>query len=207
LKVLQRAREVCALISAWLPEDTLAQHMVEISSIVTSAFNVAATQAWQEYSQGLPPEMNMKELRDFLWADIDEQQMTLLGEVYARLGGQMPAGAVLPPRVRVMSMHGAKGLSARITFIPGLEDSIFPGPRRNPYPGLVLEAARLLYVSVTRARASCVMSYATRRMVQGQMQNMQPSRFVSSLGGTFLARTGGLQASEIQQIQGDITQL
>jgi superfamily I DNA/RNA helicase len=52
--------------------------------------------------------------------------------------------AVLAPRVRIVSMHGAKGLSARVVFIPGLEDELFPGPWRQPYPGLVLEAARLL---------------------------------------------------------------
>jgi DNA helicase II / ATP-dependent DNA helicase PcrA len=207
LNVLLSARQICAQISGWLAEDTLAQHTAEISDVVTSSFNQAAAQAWQQYSQGLPPEMNIKELRDWLWADTDEQQMAVLKEVYARLNGQMPVGAVLPPRVRVMTMHGAKGLAARVVFIPGLEDSIFPGPWRNPYPGLVLEAARLLYVSVTRARAACVISYATRRMVQGQMRNMPPSRFATSLGGPFLARFAGFQASEIQQILGDIAQL
>ncbi len=207
LNVLHSARQICAQISGWLPEDTLAQHTAEISDVVTASFNQVAAQAWQQYSQGLPPEMNIKELRDWLWADTDEQQMAVLEGVYARLNGQMSVGAILPPRVRVMTMHGAKGLSARVAFIPGLEDSIFPGPRRNPYPGLVLEAARLLYVSVTRARAACVISYATRRMVQGQVRNMPPSRFVTSLGGAFLARSAGFQASEIQQILGDIAQL
>jgi DNA helicase II / ATP-dependent DNA helicase PcrA len=206
LNVLLPARQVCAQISGWLPEDTLGQHTAEISNVVTSSFNQAAAQAWQQYSQGLPPEMNIKELRDWLWADTDEQQMTVLEEVHERLNVQMPV-AVLQPRVRVMTMHGAKGLSARVAFIPGLEDSIFPGPWRNPYPGLVLEAARLLYVSVTRARAACVISYATRRMVQGQMRNMAPSRFATSLGGAFLARSPGFQASEIQQIPAEIAQL
>jgi hypothetical protein len=51
------------------------------------------------------------------------------------------------------------------------------------------------------------MSYATRRMVQGQMRNMPPSRFATSLGGAFLTRSGGFQASEIQQILGDINEL
>lgn len=66
-----------------------------------------------------------------------------------------------------MSMHGAKGLSARIVFVPGLEEHIFPGPWRQPYPGLVLEAARLLYISITRARAACILNYAKQRRIQG----------------------------------------
>jgi len=207
LNVLLRARQICAQVSDWLPEDTLAQHKAEISSIVTSSFNDDAAQAWQQYAQNLPPEMNIKELRDWLWADTDEQQTTVLEQVYARLGGGMPTGAGLPPKVRVMTMHGAKGLSARVAFIPGLEDSIFPGPWRSPYPGLVLEAARLLYVSITRARAACVMSYATRRMLHGQIRTMPPSRFATSLGGAFIQRSTGLQASEITQILGEIAQL
>jgi hypothetical protein len=38
-------------------------------------------------------------------------------------------------------MHGAKRLSAQVVFIPGLEEHIFPGPWRRPYPGLVFGKA------------------------------------------------------------------
>jgi len=106
-----------------------------------------------------------------------------------------------------MSMHGAKGLSARVVFVPGLEDDIFPGPWRQPYPGLVLEAARLLYVSITRARAACVLSYARRRIVQGQALTMAASRFTTTVGGPFVPRTGGFQPAEVQQILADVAQL
>ena len=80
-----------------------------------------------------------------------------------------------------------------MVFIPGLEEQLLPGPWRQPYPGLVLEAARLLYVSLTRARAACIISYAQTRMVNGQFQQSPPSRFVPHLGGVFAARIGGLR--------------
>ena len=99
-----------------------------------------------------------------------------------------------------MTMHGAKGLSARIVFIPGLEEEIIPGPRRQPYPGLVLEAARLLYVSITRARAACILTYAQRRIVNGQFTNQHASRFTASLNGGFAQRQNGLTAGEVQAI-------
>ena len=57
-------------------------------------------------------------------------------------------------RVRVMSMHRAKGLSARVVFIPGLENGLIPNRRQLAYPAQIMEATRLLCVSITRARAA-----------------------------------------------------
>ena len=99
-----------------------------------------------------------------------------------------------------MSMHGAKGLSAKVVFIPGLEEAILPGSKRAQYPGLVLEAARLLYVSITRARATCVLSYAERRMVYGDWVRYPPSRFAPQLNGVFVHRMGGLTGEEVREI-------
>jgi superfamily I DNA/RNA helicase len=118
-----------------------------------------------------------------------------------------PTPEWLPPRVRVMTMHGAKGLSGRVVFIPGLEEEILPGPWRQPFPGLVLEAARLLYVSVTRARAACVLSFARTRMVNGQFTNHTPSRFCPNLGGSFSQRTDSFTSAEIGVIAQDCSNL
>jgi superfamily I DNA/RNA helicase len=165
LTAINHARQVRADISGWQVNDTLQIRLGEISAILNATFNVAEAQNWQAFAANLPQDATLEELRDWLWADTDEQQMSVLQAIYARLNQPVPNSAALPPRVRIMSMHGAKGLSARVVFIPGLEDHIFPGPWRQPYAGLVLEAARLLYVSITRARAACVLSYATRRRV------------------------------------------
>lgn len=151
--------------------------------------------------------MTLEEFRDWLWADSDDRKLAVLNAVYARLNQPILQAAILPQRVRIMSMHGAKGLSARVVFIPGLEEELFPGPWRQPYPGLTLEAARLLYVSVTRARAACITSYATRRMIQGQIVRSVPSRFTNNLDGPFVARAAGLTGPEVQQIMNDMAQL
>ncbi|MBW1732353.1 MAG: ATP-dependent helicase [Deltaproteobacteria bacterium] len=97
-------------------------------------------------------------------------------------------------------MHGAKGLSGRIVFIPGLKEEILPGPWRQSYPGLVLEAARLCYVSITRARAACILSYARTRIVNGRFSRQTASRFCPHLGRVFANRTSGLSPQEVQQI-------
>jgi DNA helicase II / ATP-dependent DNA helicase PcrA len=204
---LNHARQVCAQVGGWLQTDTLAARLADIAAILTATFNTVEAQTWQNYAAALPPDTTLEELRDWLWADTDEQQMAVLHAVFTRLSQQIPAAAVLPPRVRIMSMHGAKGLSSRIVFVPGLEEHIFPGPWRQPYPGLVLEAARLLYVSITRARAACILSYAAQRRMQGPMRATAPSRFTASLNGPFVGRVNGLEQPEVQQIIADIANL
>lgn len=197
---LHRARTVCGQVTGWQPGETLGQRTTDIAGIVSSVFGAQEAQAWQAYASSLPQGATLEELRDFLWADTDEQQAGLLQAVYARLNLPVPAGGLLPAKVRVMTMHGAKGLSGRVVFVPGLEEEILPGPWRRPYPGLVMEAARLLYVSVTRAQAACVISYAGTRIVNGQFARQTPSRFCTQLGGGFAHRTNGLSAPEVQQI-------
>ncbi len=200
LRALNAARNICAQIAQWNSDDTIGARRQEIRNIVDDAVGPVAGQQWENFSVGLPDGMTLQEMRDYVWADTDEQQATILQRVYTRLGQEVPDEAVLPDRVRLMTMHGAKGLSAGIVFVPALEDTILPGTKRVPYPGLVLEAARLLYVSITRARAVCIISNAYRRFLNGRTVAQAPSRFTANLGGTFQQRPSGLQPAEIQNI-------
>jgi len=197
---LNRARAVLARIAGWQRGDTLDQRAADIHQILTSVFGSNGAQNWLDVTATLPTQINMEELRNVLWADTDEQQVELLNLVFARLNQPVPPNGILPKRVRIMTMHGAKGLSARVVFVPGLEEETIPGPRRQPYPGLVLEAARLLYVSITRARAAFVVSYSEGRIVNGRFMRPHPSRFTQSLNGPFVRRTSGLTTAETAEI-------
>lgn len=207
LTAINHARSVCAHINTWQDSDAYGHRRDEILDLIATALSTNEAQAWQNYAASFPVDMTLDELRQFLWADNDEQQAHTMATVYTRLGQVVPADQVLPPRVRVMTMHGAKGLSAHIVLIPGLEDNLIPGPWRNPYPGLVLEAARLLYVSITRARAACILSFATRRFINGRNQIHTPSRFAASLNGAFVQRGSGLGGSEVKQIINECAQI
>ena len=197
---LSHARDVCARVSDWHPTDTLSEHSAGISDIISGIFGQPAVQEWLVQIAHLPQDMTLEEVRDYLWADTDEQQASLLEAVYTRLNLPIPVEGLLPQKVRIMTMHGAKGLSARIVFIPGLMEEILPGDRRRPYPGLILEAARMLYVSITRARATCILSYAGTRIVYGQFSRQAPSRFAAHLAGSFEYRNTGLTIAEVDQI-------
>lgn len=207
LNALNHARTTCVTVAGWNTTDTLNHLANDIAQVIQSHLDPTAAASWHAFRAVLPGDTTIEELRDFLWADSDEQQITVLEAIMDRLGIPRPTAGVLPPRVRIMSMHGAKGLSARAVFIPGLEEEIFPGQWRVPYPGLVLEAARLLYVSITRARAACMLSFATSRMMNGNLIRPVPARFAAHLAGAFVNRVGGLNPAEVAQILGDCANL
>ena len=65
-------------------------------------------------------------------------------------------------RVRIMTLHGAKGLEAENVVVAGVADQIIPGIGRNDPEETEQareEQRRLLYVSVTRAKGELVISW------------------------------------------------
>lgn len=144
-----------------------------------------------------------EEFKELLVSSSDEVKASLLMEAYQRRGEEPPEEEEPISKVRIMTMHGAKGLSARAVFIPGLEEEVFPGHRRRPYPGLIEEAARLLYVSITRARAACFMSFARHRVVHGHLIQHTPSRFNRFTGGAFAQQVDGLTLALAARIVAD----
>lgn len=63
--------------------------------------------------------------------------------------------------VRLMTMHAAKGLTAKAVIVPNSEDELLPG--NVEMEALEGDERRLLYVSLTRARQHLYVTYAARR--------------------------------------------
>lgn len=205
---LNKARSIITAMAEWQTSDTLSQRNEDIQNILGAHQGSNSQQIWSANTSHLPEDITLEELRNYLWADTDEQEAGILESVYQRLGLPIPPQGVLPQRIRIMTMHGVKGLSARVVFIPGLEEQIFPGQWRRPYPGLVLETARLLYMSVSRARVSCILTYAINRIVYGRYHTHAPSRFTDNLNGSFIfRRSGGLSDDQINQIMEESSQI
>jgi len=59
--------------------------------------------------------------------------------------------------IKVMTMHGAKGIDADVVFVPALEDELMPNQWDEA------EQRRLLYVSMTRAKRRLLLSWAWSR--------------------------------------------
>jgi DNA helicase-2/ATP-dependent DNA helicase PcrA len=85
--------------------------------------------------------------------------------------------------VKIMTLHGAKGLEFPLVFLPGWEEGVFPSQRAIDEGGLdsLEEERRLAYVGITRAREDARISHAANRMVYGRWQNALPSRFVDEI--------------------------
>ena len=197
---LNGAREVTAELQDWSADDTLGERADFLDLMVEMVLGTEPDSDWRDEVEGFPEEATLEELARFLGTERDDEQAAMLAAIHARLGNEMEPEDALPERVRVMTMHGAKGLSATIVFIPGLEEEMLPGERRARFPGQVLEAARMLYVSITRARLACVASYATTRFVNGQAARHAPSRYAPALGERFVARAGGIPEELAHQL-------
>lgn len=82
-------------------------------------------------------------------------------------------------------MHGAKGLSGKIVFIPSLEQGVLPSFRAINATGLLNEQRRLLYVSLTRAKAACILSHAVQHS-GAQARLLQQQAYVALTRSQFL---------------------
>ncbi len=113
----------------------------------------------------------------------------VLNEVY--LENELNAVREKAQKVRIMTMHAAKGLEFEAVFLPCLEDGILPmagidvllGGQEDSSSKEVddEEERRLLYVALTRARRHVFLSHAASRKLYGRTLHLHPSRFLEDL--------------------------
>ncbi|MDD4798256.1 MAG: UvrD-helicase domain-containing protein [Clostridia bacterium] len=96
----------------------------------------------------------------------------------------------------MMTLHAAKGLEFPIVFMAGMEENLFPG-RRSGSEDEMEEERRLCYVGMTRAEKKLVLTAAARRMVWGQYNYNQPSRFIKEIPQDLL-QLAGLSAEAVK---------
>ncbi len=203
-RALERAAAICGEISAWGCDEELSERRDDIRRLAVEYRSAGEADTWGEFIAALPGAMKLQELRDYTWADKQAERDGVLRKTRERIGESEPLLAPPPSgRVRLLTLHGSKGLQAKYVFIPGLEDDLFPGGARKKYPGLIEEAARLLYVGMTRARIGLVLSRANRRAHQGKWTQMAPSRFAASTGGAFAYHKAGFDDETVRALLSD----
>jgi DNA helicase II / ATP-dependent DNA helicase PcrA len=215
-----RVATVGQQVGGWILQDTLAIRASDIAQLLTGAIFNGSPQAaahaasWNAFVAGLQPGMTLEETLNFLSADDDAEQRQILDSVLQRLGQAPGAGPGQQLRIRILTMHGAKGLSGKVVFIPSVEQGVIPNFRAIQAAGLLNEQRRLLYVSVTRARAACIVSHsalhtgAAAFLLQQKPQVALPrSQFLNEMGVASVNRANGLTAAEAQIIVADINSL
>jgi superfamily I DNA/RNA helicase len=98
----------------------------------------------------------------------EDPDLAVLGRrLRYRIATREPLGEEPRGGIRIVTLWGAKGLTADWVWLVGLCDEALPGPHDEDESGLILsehlaEQRRLLYVSLTRARKCLVISRASR---------------------------------------------
>jgi DNA helicase-2/ATP-dependent DNA helicase PcrA len=169
--VVSNISKLVQRIRTWSLDDTLTVRGSEIEAALVECVFTEVSEAqsfqisWTELAAQLPQEMNLEELIMFLRASSDSDRDLVMAVVKERIGASSGSSSdagsetIQTKHVRILTMHGAKGLNGKVVFIPSLEQGILPSFRNLQAAGLVIEHRRLFYVSVTRAMAACVVSH------------------------------------------------
>lgn len=218
---VQRVMAIVQAMGTWSMSDTLAARSRDIttllsSQVFTSGRNSAnSLSIWNTLISALPAQMTFEELLQFLAADSESDQQTILDLVNQRIGGtQTPTQVPVQKRIRIMTMHGAKGLSGKVVFIPGVEQGLMPSFRALQATGLLIEQRRLFYVSMTRAMACCIASHAAQHsgaqamaLTQRSVARLTRSQFLNEMSVPSVTRTSGLSQAEASAIVSEVTNL
>lgn len=92
-------------------------------------------------------------------------------------------------KVKLMTIHAAKGLEFANVFVGGLEETLFPSGMSINTREELEEERRLFYVAVTRAKKNLWLTYANARYRFGSLVQNEPSRFLEELPEAHIDRT------------------
>jgi DNA helicase-2/ATP-dependent DNA helicase PcrA len=219
LSAVQRVMAAATLARTWRMTDTLGQRINDINlalstHILAPGYMATVGSFWTALAAGLPQQMTMQELYLFLSTDNESDQQLILDQVNARIGINPGQPQPDQKKIRILTMHGAKGLSGKVVFIPSCEQGIMPSDRAIQAVGLLIEQRRLLYVSITRAMAACILTHAGMHAgAQAFFLRQQPvvrltrSQFLNEMASPSVNRNAGLTQAEARAIVTDIGNL
>jgi DNA helicase-2/ATP-dependent DNA helicase PcrA len=87
-------------------------------------------------------------------------------------------------KVRIMTIHGSKGLEFPVVFLVGIEENVLPHERSLEVPHGEEEERRLFYVAITRAKQRLYISHCgmrTRGKSGRSERERTPSRFLANI--------------------------
>lgn len=218
---VQRVMAIVQAVAHWTMADTLAARTGDIAAVLSAYVYTSGGSAandvamWNTLAGSLPSQMMLDELLQFLAADSESDQQAILDLVNQRAAGARPqTPTVVQKKIRILTMHGAKGLSGKVVFIPSAEQGIMPNFKALQATGLLIEQRRLFYVSVTRAMACCIVSHVAQHtgahamaLTQNPVARLTRSQFLNEMGVSSTTRTTGLTAGEAGAIVAEVANL
>ncbi len=96
-------------------------------------------------------------------------------------------------QVKLMTLHGAKGLEFPYVYMVGMEDGVFPGGSAifMDDEEELEEERRLCYVGITRAKKLLTLTGANQRMRNGKTEFNRPSRFIHEIPRYLIKQVSG----------------
>jgi DNA helicase-2/ATP-dependent DNA helicase PcrA len=106
-------------------------------------------------------------------------------------------------KVKLMTIHAAKGLEFDEVFIAGLEQGLFPhdGFDEKKTVEDQEEERRLFYVALTRARKTLHLSHALMRTIYGEQKFNEPSEFITDIPDDIIERESSMGGDALQPIK------
>lgn len=218
---VQRVMAIVQAVANWTMDDSLASRDADIRGVLSGHIFASGENAadqlntWNILASSLPLQITLEEVLQFLAANSESDQQAILDLVSRRIGGGTVAvPAVTQKKIRILTMHGAKGLSGKVVFIPSAERGIMPNFKSLNATGLLIEQRRLFYVSVTRAMAACIISHAAQHtgaqamaLTQNPVARLTRSQFLNEMQSPSTIRTRGLTPAEAASIMAEVANL
>jgi len=144
-----------------------------------------------DFKRAIHEDVKSEKMRAFKWENVEELASSLAEFEREREGSCTLKDYIIETpleesrlrsedredAVQLMTFHSAKGLEFPVCFLVGLEDHIIPHERSLKEAGLE-EERRLMYVALTRAKKSLILSMSRQRNRKGVPSISKPSRFL-----------------------------
>jgi ATP-dependent DNA helicase Rep len=172
---------------------------------VRDLINAIGYESWLRDQTDKPPLLerrldNVRELVDWIARLDQETPGQALTDLIGRLSLLTSLDTEKEPehQVRLMTLHGSKGLEFPHVFMVGVEEELLPH-RNSLDEGGEVEERRLMYVGITRAQRSLTLSYAQQRRRFGEQISCEPSRFLEELPPELLEWKGQDEEKDYQR--------
>lgn len=182
------------MVAEFVDDNDKGADAYELGRLVFNRSGILATLSHDNTPESISKQENLKELlaglKEFVDSRAEEGQERVgmrdfLSEVMLATD-QDTKDDENGEKVTLMTCHAAKGLEFKHIYVVGVEEELLPSAMAMQSTDEVEEERRLLYVAITRAKETCVLSYAKTRFRNGQTVQTRPSRFLSEIGRKFV---------------------
>lgn len=182
------------LIQEFIDDNIYGSNAYALGQLIYNRTGILTLIAHDSTPESISKQENLKEILSGLkeFVDLREQtgggetdMKTFLSEVMLATDQDENDTDDLP-KISLMTVHSAKGLEFKHVYVVGVEEDLFPSSMSLDSFSQIEEERRLLYVAITRAKESCVLTYAGSRFRNGQTVMTSPSRFLGDIDRRFI---------------------